>query len=272
MHARPSDTTCISPIRLLDVTLVTLSRAVCIPFNAKVGRAEALAASGIDVLDVGDVLPVPGKLRLVREIAQRVRGVALAACAQGDREQIAMAWEAIGDAEHPVLRVCITVSDWHREEEHRKSEPELLQAVSEQLSYARQLCPTVELVAQDATRCDHAVLCRFVETAIKHGARTVTLSDTVGYDRPFEYRLLFRSVVEQVAGIDTITLGVAAHHRDGEALEKTLAAIAAGARQVTVDESSGGHLTRAEVAVALQRLTRSPHDEKEHTIPPPSST
>ena len=75
MYARPrTDTTCISPIRLLDVTLVTLSRAVCIPFNAKVGRAEALAASGIDVLDVGDVLPVPGKLRLVREIARLVGG------------------------------------------------------------------------------------------------------------------------------------------------------------------------------------------------------
>ena len=272
MHARPSDTTCISPIRLLDVTLVTLSRAVCIPFNAKVGRAEALAASGIDVLDVGDLLPVPGKLRLVRKIAQRVRGIALAARAQADREQIAMAWKAIGDAEQPVLRVCMTVSDWHREENLRVSEQILLQHIRAMIAYARQLCPTVELVAEDATRCQEAFLCHLIETVIGAGASTVTLSDLIGDDLPLHYTARFRAVMTQVAEVNTIMLGVTAHNRHGYALDNTLAAICAGARQVTVDESSGSHLTRADLATALQPLTDVQWREEAGKISPPSST
>lgn len=269
MAATPSTQT---RIRLLDVTLVTLSRAVCIPFDAKVGRAEALAASGIDILDVGDVLAVPGKLALVRAIVQRVRGVALAACAHADRKQIAIAWDAICDAEHPVLRVCIPVSDWHRIEERRKSEQELLQEVSEQLSSARQLCPTVELVALDATRSAEPFLCHLIEAAIGAGARAVTLSDLIGDDLPLHYTARFRMVTTQMSANNTITLGVAAHNRHGYALDNTLASICAGARQVTVDESSGGHLTRADLEAALQQLTQSHQGEEHGSIAPPSST
>ena len=248
-------------LRLLDVTLDTFSRAVGISFDDKLARAEALAASGIDVLDTGEPLAVPGKLLLVREIAHQVRAVAVAARAQANMQDIQTAWRAIGKAEQPVLRICSQISDWHRQERLRVSEQILLQHLRAMLAYARQFCPTVELVALDATRCQEAFLCQVIETAISIGARTVTLVDSVGYALPFEYRALFRTVVEQGAGSKTMLLGTQAHNRDGYALDNTLAAICAGARLVTVDESSGGHLGRADLAAALQRQRTQQHTD-----------
>lgn len=254
-------------IRLVDVTLDSLCRAVCVSFDDKLARAEALAVSGIDILDVGDVLQVPGKRTLVREIAQSVRGISLAACAQGNLEAIQAAWDAIQDAEQPVLRVCMQISDWHRIEDLHQSEQELLQDVRTALALARQRCPTVEFVAEDATRCDDASLCRFIAGAIEQGASIVTLADTVGYDLPLHYAMRFRMVMAQVAAIHPITLGVAAHNRDGYAASNTLAAICAGARQVTVDEMTCGHLKRAELEAALRRLAASHRSEGK--LPPP---
>lgn len=241
-------------LRLVDVTIDTFSRALSISFDDKLARAEALAVSGIDVLDVGEPFAVPGKLLLVREIAHHVRAVAVAARTQANMHAIQATWRAIEGAEQPVLRVCSQISDWHRQERLRVSEQILLQHIRAMIVYARQLCPTVEFVAEDATRCSEPFLCQLVETAIRAGASIVTLSDMVGYDLPLHYTARFRAVMTQVAKINTIMLGVAAHNRDGYALDNTLAAICAGVRQVTVDESSGSPLQREEIEGALQRL------------------
>ncbi len=56
-----------------------------------------------------------------------------------------------------------------------------------QVTRARNWVEDVEWSAEDATRTEIDFLCRCVETAIKAGATTINLPDTVGYATPEEY-------------------------------------------------------------------------------------
>lgn len=256
-------------IRLLDVTLNTIASALHLSFDDKVAHADKLAV-GIDILDVGGVLALPDKLDLVQAIAKGVQNVAVAARAQGNMQDIQIAWNAIRRAEQPILRICIKISDWYRAEILRVSEQALLQRGADMLTYGRQLCPLVEFVAEDALRCTDALLDRFIDMAIAAGTTTMTLADTVGYASSLEYGALFRRAMKQV-GNRPLVLGVAAHNRGGQALSATLAALAAGARQVTVDESHHGHLKRAVLEAALGRQRASHKDEDQEKWPSASS-
>src|SRR6267142_461547 len=66
-------------------------------------------------------------------------------------------------------------------------EPEAVhQATIDCVGHARNLCDDVEWSAQDASRTEHDFLCRCVESAIKAGAGTVNIPDTLGYALPEE--------------------------------------------------------------------------------------
>ena len=57
-----------------------------------------------------------------------------------------------------------------------------------QVTRARNHTDDVEWSAEDGTRTEHDFLCRCVEAAIKAGATTINIPDTVGYTTPEEYR------------------------------------------------------------------------------------
>jgi 2-isopropylmalate synthase len=95
-----------------------------------------------------------------------------------------------------------------------------------------------------------------LEVAIKAGASTVNLPDTVGYTFPHEYQELFRSMRERVPGIENVTLSAHCHDDLGMATANTLAAIKGGARQVEVTVNGlgerGGNTALEEVVMALR--------------------
>ena len=64
---------------------------------------------------------------------------------------------------------------------------EVIESIAHSVSYAKSFCSDVEFSAEDATRTDLDFLCRVVETAIKAGATTINIPDTVGYMIPEEY-------------------------------------------------------------------------------------
>ena len=70
-----------------------------------------------------------------------------------------------------------------------------------QVSRARNWVPDVEWSAEDATRTEIDYLCRCVETALKAGATTINLPDTVGYATPEEYYQMFRDRDGEGAGL-----------------------------------------------------------------------
>src|SRR5579883_2849416 len=222
----------------------------------KLQVADQLALLNVDIIEAGFPAASPGDLAAVREVARRVRGVAVAGLARANRNDIDAAWEAVREAERPVIHVFLATSAIHLQYKLRLSPEEALEQIKTSVIYARTLSPTVEFSAEDATRSDVEYLCRVCEVAIAAGATTINLPDTVGYSLPHEYEAMFRTLRERVPGIEQITLSAHCHDDLGMATANTLAAIRGGARQVEVTMNGlgerAGNTALEEVVMALR--------------------
>ncbi|MBA2393583.1 MAG: 2-isopropylmalate synthase [Ktedonobacteraceae bacterium] len=227
----------------------------------KIQVADQLVRLNVDIIEAGFPAASPGDLASVKEIAQRLRGVAVAGLARANPTDIEAAWEALREAEQPVIHVFLATSDIHLRHKLKMSNEEALQQVKAMVTYARQFCPIVEFSAEDATRSDRDYLCRIVEAAIKAGATTINIPDTVGYTLPHEYEALFYYLRERVPGIENVTLSAHCHDDLGMATANTLAAIKAGARQVEVTINGlgerAGNTAIEEVVMALHTRPES---------------
>jgi 2-isopropylmalate synthase len=85
-----------------------------------------------------------------------------------------------------------------------------------------------------------------VDAAIKAGATTINLPDTVGYTVPDEMRHLFKTVRENVANSDKAVFSAHCHNDLGMAVANSLAAIEGGVRQIecTINGWVSGPATR----------------------------
>jgi 2-isopropylmalate synthase len=92
---------------------------------------------------------------------------------------------------------------------------DVLNAVKESVSFARNYTDDVEWSAEDGSRTEDDFLCRCVEAAINAGATTINIPDTVGYAVPEEYGAKFRMLIERVPNIDRAILSVALPQRSG---------------------------------------------------------
>ena len=112
-------------------------------------------------------------------------------------------------------------------------EPEtVLEHVTSSVTLARQFTDDVEWSAEDGTRTDIEFLCRCVEAAIKAGATTINIPDTVGYAVPEDMARIFSTVRARVPGAERVIFSSHCHNDLGLAVANTLAALHAGARQV----------------------------------------
>src|SRR6266700_1011440 len=223
-------------VKIFDTTLRDgeQSPGATMTIEEKLLVAEQLMRLNVDIIEAGFPAASPGDLAAVKEIAQRVHGVAVAGLARANTSDIDAAWEAVSGAEHPVIHVFLATSDIHLEHKLHLTREEALQRVEAMVAYAHSLCSTIEFSAEDATRSDWDYLCRVFEVAIKSGATTINVPDTVGYALPQEYEALFRYLQERVPGINNVVLSAHCHNDLGMATANTLAAIKAGARQVEV--------------------------------------
>ncbi len=218
--------------------------------------ADQLVQLNVDIIEAGFPAASPGDLAAVKEIAKHVHGVAIAGLARANAGDIEAAWEGVREAEQPVIHVFLATSDIHLQYKLRLSREEALHRVHTMVAYARNLCPTIEFSAEDATRSDWDYLCRVFEAAIKAGATTINVPDTVGYTLPHEYERLFRYLREHVPGMENVTMSAHCHDDLGMATANTLAAIKGGARQVEVTINGlgerAGNTALEEVVMALR--------------------
>lgn len=198
----------------------------------KLEVAKQLAKLGVDVIEAGFPVSSPGDFESVKNIAQNVKGPAIAGLARANKKDIDAAWEAVKYAEKPRIHTFIATSDIHLEYKLRKTRDEVLKITEEMVSYAKSLCNDIEFSAEDAGRTDPDYLCKVVETAIRAGATTVNIPDTVGYTVPEEFGSLIAYVKKNVPNIDQAVISVHCHNDLGMATANTIAALMNGARQV----------------------------------------
>ena len=228
----------------------------------KLRMAHALAGLGVDVIEAGFPVASPDDFAAVKAIAAEVRGPVICGLARAAREDIARAGEAVRPAERRRIHTFISTSPLHMRYKLRMEPDDVLDAITESVAYARDLVEDVEWSAEDATRTDRDFLRRAVERAIRAGATTINLPDTVGYATPADMATVFADIAHNVSGADEIILSTHNHNDLGLAVANALAALAVGARQVECTINGigerAGNAALEEVVIAI-RTRRDVH-------------
>lgn len=216
------------------------SPGVSLDLRQKIEIGRALAELGIDVIEGGFPITSPGDFEAVKTLAKEVKGVTVAALARANKKDIEVAWEALKEAESPRIHTFIATSDIHLKYKLRKTREEVLGIAREAVKYACSFCSDVEFSTEDATRSDWEFLFQVVLEAVKAGAKTINIPDTVGYTVPHEYFTLIKFLIEKLISFGyeealkkgDLRISVHCHNDLGLAVANSLSAILAGATQV----------------------------------------
>ncbi|MEY4168272.1 MAG: hypothetical protein RIR52_2096, partial [Acidobacteriota bacterium] len=198
----------------------------------KLRMARQLDLLGVDVLEAGFPVASDDDFAAVREVARVCRRPVIAALCRTTPQDIERSWEALADAARPRIHTFIATSDIHLQYKLQKTREEVLEMSRKAVRLAKSFTNDVEFSAEDATRSDLDYLCQVIEAVIEEGATVVNIPDTVGYTIPSEYTQIIQTLRERVRNIDRAVISVHCHNDLGLAVANSLAAIAAGARQV----------------------------------------
>jgi 2-isopropylmalate synthase len=201
-------------------------------FEEKLEVAELLDEMGVDIIEAGFPIASQGDFESVQEIARRSKNSVICGLARAQAKDIDVCADAIKPARQGRIHTFIGTSPLHRKYQMSIDEAEVLARVTSSVTRARSYTDDVEWSAMDATRTEVDFLCACVEAAIKAGATTVNIPDTVGYATPDEFAALIRTIIERVPNSDKAVFSTHCHNDLGLAVANSLAGVGAGARQV----------------------------------------
>ncbi|MCA9971969.1 MAG: 2-isopropylmalate synthase [Anaerolineales bacterium] len=253
-------------VRIFDTTLRDgeQSPGATLSSTEKLQIAHALADLGVDIMEAGFPAASPDDLEAVKQIAvevgNKMRGdrepPVICGLARAVKSDIDRCWEAIRHARHPRIHTFLATSPIHMKYKLKLDPEEVVEQVREMVAYARQYCDDVEFSPEDAGRSDPAFLYLVLGEAIKAGATTLNIPDTVGYTTPAEFGALIAGIARHTPGVENVVISVHCHNDLGLATANTLAGIQNGARQVEVTINGigerAGNTSLEEVVMALK--------------------
>ncbi len=251
-------------IRIFDTTLRDgeQSPGASLTSNEKLEIARGLAKLGVDVIEAGFPAASPDDLEAVRRIAKEIGNSTeseppiICGLARTTKSDIDAAWEAIQHAAKPRIHTFLATSEIHMKHKLRMDPEEVVEKVKEMVGYASSLCADVEYSPEDAGRSEPEFLYLVLGEAIKAGATTLNIPDTVGYTTPKEFGDLIAGIMEHTPGIEKAIVSVHCHDDLGLATANTLAGLQAGARQAEVTVNGigerAGNTSLEEIAMAIQ--------------------
>jgi len=236
----------------------------------KLEVARSLARLGVDIIEAGFPAASPDDLEAVRRIAEEVgnqskgdpdaRVPVIAGLARATKGDIDKAWEAVKIAQSPRIHLFLATSEIHMKYKLNMDREQVLERVAQMVEYAKFKCDDIEFSPEDAGRSDPEFLYVVLEEAIKAGATTLNIPDTVGYTTPEEFGGLISKIFKNVKGIEKVTVSVHTHDDLGLATANALAGIQAGARQAEVTVNGigerAGNTSLEEIVMTLK--TRHP--------------
>jgi 2-isopropylmalate synthase len=232
------------------------SPGAAMTLEEKLRIALMLEELGVDVMEAGFPVSSKGDFEAVQAISKIIKTTTVCGLARASAGDIERAAEALKPAPRKRIHTFLSTSPLHMKHKLQMEPEAVLQAVIDSVTLARKLVDDVEWSAEDGSRTEHDFLCRCVEAAIKAGARTINVPDTVGYGMPQEYGDLFRMLVNRVPNIDKAILSTHCHNDLGLAVANSLAAVSGGARQVECTINGlgerAGNAALEEVVMALR--------------------
>jgi 2-isopropylmalate synthase len=222
----------------------------------KLELSKILEDLRVDVIEAGFPIASNGDFEAVSRISEIVTESIVCGLARAGAADIERCGEAIRKAKRGRIHTFISTSPVHMKWKLQMEPEAVLEAVTGSVTLARNLCGDVEWSAEDATRTERDFLRRCVEAAIRAGAQTINIPDTVGYTYPSEYADIFRDLIENVPGADKVVFSTHCHNDLGLAVANSLAGVQAGARQVEVAVNGigerAGNAALEEIVMALK--------------------
>ncbi len=197
----------------------------------KLQIATLLDEMGVDIIEAGFPIASDGDFEAVTRVAQVAQNAVICGLARASYKDIDRCWEAVKHARRPRIHTFIGTSPLHRAIPNLDMD-QMAERIHDTVTHARNLCDNVQWSPMDSTRTEHDYLCRVVEIAIRAGATTINIPDTVGYTAPRESAALIRMLIETVPGADEVVFATHCHNDLGMATANSLAAVEAGARQI----------------------------------------
>jgi len=252
-------------VRILDTTLRDgeQSPGAAMTHEEKIEVAMLLDEMGIDIIEAGFPVSSNGDFEAVSAIAGLVKNAVVCGLARAGFKDIDRAGEALRNAGRRRIHTFISTSPVHMKHKLQMEPSAVLEAVAASVARARSWTDDVQWSAEDATRTEHDFLCRAVELAIKAGATTINIPDTVGYATPQEYFELLTMLANRVPGVEKVVVSTHCHNDLGLAVANSLAGVLAGARQVECTINGigerAGNAALEEIVMALKvRKDRMP--------------
>jgi 2-isopropylmalate synthase len=221
-------------VLIFDTTLRDGEQALpaSLSVQQKIRIARQLAALQVDVIEAGFPISSPGDFESVETIAREVKGPVICGLARAVEKDIVTCAKAVKPAERPRIHTFIGTSTIHREKKLRRSQDDILAMVTQSVKLARNKCDDVQFSAEDSGRTEPDFLCRVVEAAIKAGASTINIPDTVGYTTPEIFAGIMDNLFNNVPNIDKAIIAVHCHNDLGLSTANSITAVKHGARQV----------------------------------------
>ena len=223
--------------------------------DEKLEIAGMLDDMGVDIIEAGFPIASEGDFAAVSEIAKNSVNSRICGLARANFADIDRCWEAVKHAKQNRIHTFIGTSPLHRAIPNL-TQDEMADKIHQTVTHARNLCENVQWSPMDATRTEWDYLCRVIEIAIKAGATTINIPDTVGYTAPAESADLIKRLIETVPGADEVIFATHCHNDLGMATANSLAAVAGGARQIECTINGlgerAGNTALEEVVMALK--------------------
>ncbi|MFT5743527.1 MAG: 2-isopropylmalate synthase, partial [Paracoccaceae bacterium] len=221
----------------------------------KLEIAEMLDDMGVDIIEAGFPIASEGDFKAVSEISERTKTASICGLARANTRDIDRCWEAIRHASNPRIHTFIGTSPLHRDM-HSLTQDAMAERIHEAVTHARNLSDNVQWSSMDATRTEWDYLKRTVDIAIKAGASTINIPDTVGYTAPMESAGLIARLIAEVEGAENVVFATHCHNDLGMATANSLAAVIGGARQIECTINGlgerAGNTALEEVVMALR--------------------
>ena len=198
----------------------------------KIQIARIFDELGIDIIEAGFPIASPGDFEAVTAISKILKNSIPAGLSRASKKDIDVCHEALKAAPRFRIHTFISTSPLHMKHKLNKTPEQVLDAIKESVTYARNLTDDVEWSCEDGTRTDMDFMCKIIELAINSGAKTINIPDTVGYTIPSEFTKIIATIKNKVPNIDKAILSVHCHNDLGLAVANSLAGVQAGARQV----------------------------------------
>ena len=198
----------------------------------KIQIAKAFEDLGVDILEAGFPAASQGDFEAVSEISKILTKTVPCGLARAVKNDLDRCYDSLKHSKHFRIHTFISTSDLHMKFKLQKTREEVLDLIKFSVEYAKQFTNDVEWSPEDATRTDSDYLCKTVEHAIKCGATTINIPDTVGYATPSDYERIIKDLFNRVPNIDKVVVSTHTHNDLGLGVANALAGISAGARQV----------------------------------------